>query len=140
MKEKVLIVSAPYYKDIVERLVEGAKIELESNDINVHQEFAPGAFEIPFVINNKINNYDGFVAIGCIIRGETYHFELLANEVTRKIMDLSVSSNKPIGFGIITCENIDQAIKRSGEINKGIEAARACIKMIRGKLFGFGKF
>ena len=140
MKEKILIVSAPYYRDIVERLTEGAKKELKANDMIVHQEFAPGAFEIPFVINSRINDYYGFVAIGCIIRGETYHFELIANEVTRKIMDLSISSNKPIGFGIITCENLDQAIKRSGEMNKGIEAARACIKMIRGKHSSFDKF
>ena len=96
--------------------------------------------------NKNLEKYDGFVALGCIIRGETYHFELIANEVSRKIMDLSIQSNKPIGFGIITCENMQQAKARSNKIetwsnikesfgkakktNKGIEAAVAVVNNI----------
>ena len=73
-------------------------------------------------------DYDGFIALGCIIRGETYHFELISNEVTRKIMDLSINLKKPIGFGILTCDNLQQATERSNPKlrNKGAEAAEAC--------------
>ena len=73
-----------------------------------------------------------FIALGCIIRGQTYHFEILSNEVARKIMDLSININKPIGFGILTCENLDQAIERSDPYkkNKGAEAAKACLDLL----------
>ena len=73
-----------------------------------------------------------FCSLGCIIRGETYHFEIISNEVTRKIMDLSTDIGKPIGFGILTCENLEQALERSNpdNKNKGAEAARACQKLL----------
>ena len=76
--------------------------------------------------------YDGFIALGCVIRGETYHFEIISNEVTRKIMDLSITINKPIGFGILTCEDIGQARVRSSidKHNKGTEAAKACLDIL----------
>ena len=91
-----------------------------------------GSFEIPFVISNKRDLYDGFIALGCIIKGETYHFEIISNEVSRKIMDLSIEINKPIGFGILTCENMEQALKRAdpSQGNKGAEAAKACIDLL----------
>ena len=100
--------------------------------INYKLIIAPGSFEIPYIINNNINNYDGSIALGCIIRGETYHFELIANEVARKIMDLSININKPIGFGILTCENLDQALVRSDPNikNKGAEVAKACLDLL----------
>ena len=136
MAKKILIVSAPYYKDIVDGLIFAAKKYLEDKtEIEISEEIAPGAFEIPFIINKRLNHFDAFIALGCIIRGETYHFELISNEVTRKIMNLSVFSNKPIGFGIITCDNIDQARERSDENkkNKGEEAARACYFLLNGQ-------
>ena len=136
MNKKLLIVSAPYYKDIIDGLVFAAKKYLiEKTEIEVSEETAPGAFEIPYIINKRLDQFDAFIALGCIIRGETYHFELISNEVTRKIMDLSVSSNKPIGFGIITCDNIDQARDRSNENkkNKGYEAAKACYFLLNGQ-------
>ena len=112
----------------------GTYLAVSHYKINFDILYAPGSFEIPFIINKNINLYDGFVALGCIIRGETIHFELIANECARKIMDLSIISKKPIGFGIITCENIKQAIKRSKfdshGINKGQEAAYACAKLL----------
>ena len=76
--------------------------------------------------------YSGFIALGCIIRGETYHFEIIANECARKIMDLSVEFGKPIGFGILTCDNEEQAVFRSDPLkgNKGEEAARACTESL----------
>ena len=132
---KVLIVASEWYDEkIVFNLIKGATNFFNKNKINFDILYAPGSFEIPFIINKNINLYDGFVALGCIIRGETIHFELIANECARKIMDLSIISKKPIGFGIITCENINQAIKRSKfdshGINKGQEAAYACAKLL----------
>ena len=137
MTQKTLIVAATYYKEISKNLVKGASETLENNNIYYDIVYTSGSFEIPFLINRNLNSnqYDGFIALGCIIRGETYHFELIANEVARKIMDLSISSNKPICFGILTCENIDQAIERShpDKRNKGAEAAKACIDILRYK-------
>ena len=136
--KKILILASNYYEDICDRLINGATDLIESFNkskrVNIKYDikYAPGSFEIPFLINKKLKFYDGFIAIGCIIRGETYHFELISNEVTRKIMDLSIKINKPIGFGILTCENLEQAMERSdpSKKNKGAEAAKACQSLL----------
>ena len=138
--KKILIVVSDYYEKVALGLIKGAteyfdaKDELLVRDILIKYEIkkAPGAFEIPFLINKFKDSYDGFLALGCVIRGETYHFEIISNEVTRKIMDLSIEIDKPIGFGILTCENLAQAIQRSGphKKNKGAEAAKACLKLL----------
>ena len=130
--KKVLIVSSNYYENIGKNLLEGASKELKKNNIGYDVLFAPGCFEIPFLISKNIKEYLGFIALGCVIRGETYHFNLIANECARKIMDISNNSLKPIGFGILTCENLEQAIYRSDitKKNKGREAANACIKLL----------
>ena len=132
MKKKVLIVISNYYEEIGKNLLKGSITELKLNNINFDILFAPGCFEIPFLISKNIKKYKGFIALGCVIRGETYHFELIANECARKIMDISNHSLKPIGFGILTCENIKQAKIRSDvkKKNKGKEAANACIKLL----------
>ena len=132
MKNKVLIVISDYYEEIGKNLLKGALTELELNKITYDILFAPGCFEIPFLISKNIKKYRGFIALGCVIRGETYHFELIANECARKIIDLSNDHLKPIGFGILTCENIKQAKIRSDikKKNKGKEAANACIKLL----------
>ena len=135
MKRKVLIVASEWYDEKIGfNLVKGATKFFNKNQINFDILYAPGSFEIPFIINKNIDLYDGFVALGCIIRGETIHFELIAKECARKIMNLSIISKKPIGFGIIACENLKQAIDRSKfdshEINKGQEAAYACAKLL----------
>ena len=132
MKKKVLIVISDYYKEIGKNLLKGSINELKLNNINYDILFAPGCFEIPFLISKNIKNYKGFIALGCVIRGETYHFELIANECSRKIIDISNEHLKPIGFGILTCENIKQAKIRSDikKKNKGKEAANACIKLL----------
>ena len=129
---KVLIVASFYYEEISKNLIEGAKLIFKEHNIDYKILTTNGSFEIPFLINRNIKNYDAFVALGCIIKGETYHFELISNEVTRKIMDLSTDIGKPIGFGILTCENLEQALERSNsdEKNKGTEAARACQKLL----------
>ncbi len=132
MKNKVLIVISDYYEEIGKNLLKGALTELELNKITYDILFAPGCFEIPFLISKNIKKYKGFIALGCVIRGETYHFELIANECARKIIDLSNKNLKPIGFGVLTCENIKQAKIRSDvrKKNKGKEAANACIKLL----------
>ena len=139
--KKVLIVVSDYYEEVAAGLIKGAteyfdinKDELfgRENLIKYEIQNVPGSFEIPFLINKFKNSYDAFLALGCIIRGETYHFEIISNEVTRKIMDLSTDIGKPIGFGILTCENLKQALERSDpdKKNKGAEAARACQKLL----------
>ena len=132
MKKKVLIVISNYYEEIGKNLLEGSITELKLNNINYDILFAPGCFEIPFLISKNIKKYKGFIALGCVIRGETYHFELIANECARKIIDISNEKLKPIGFGILTCENIKQAKIRSDvkKKNKGKEAANACIRLL----------
>ena len=132
MKNKVLIVISDYYEEIGKNLLKGSINELKLNNINFDILFAPGCFEIPFLISKNIKKYKGFIALGCVIRGETYHFELIANECARKIIDISNKQLKPIGFGILTCENIKQAKVRSDikKKNKGKEAANACIKLL----------
>jgi len=132
MKKKVLIVISDYYEEIGKNLLKGSINELKLNNINYDILFAPGCFEIPFLISKNIKKYKGFIALGCVIRGETYHFELIANECARKIMDISTEHLKPIGFGVLTCENIKQAKIRSDikKKNKGKEAANACIKLL----------
>ena len=132
MKNKVLIVISDYYEEIGNNLLKGALTELEINNLKYDILFAPGCFEIPFLISKNIKKYKGFIALGCVIRGETYHFELIANECARKIIDLSNKNLKPIGFGVLTCENIKQAKIRSDvrKKNKGKEAANACIKLL----------
>ena len=135
MKKKVLIVISDYYEEIGKNLLKGSINELKLNNINYDILFAPGCFEIPFLISKNIKKYKGFIALGCVIRGETYHFELIANECARKIIDISNEHLKPIGFGILTCENIKQAKIRSDikKKNKGKEAANACIKLLQYK-------
>ena len=140
VKKKILIVVAYYYQDIADDLIKGATHYLKNKEVfdnldiqidySIHK--VPGAFEIPFTINRCSDLYDGFVALGCIIKGQTYHFEVISNEVTRKLMDLSIDIDKPIGFGILTCQNKEQAKERSDPTkgNKGAEAARGCISSI----------
>ena len=132
MKNKVLIVCSNYYEEVSSNLIKGASEELKINNIDFEVVHAPGCFEVPFLISQNLKKYTGFIALGCVIRGETYHFNLIANECARKIMDISNFSLKPIGFGILTCENLEQAINRSDirKKNKGREAANACIKLL----------
>ena len=132
MKNKVLIVCSNYYDEVSSNLIKGATEELKINNIDFEVVHAPGCFEVPFLISQNLEKYIGFIALGCVIRGETYHFDLIANECARKIMDISNENLKPIGFGVLTCDNINQAILRSDvtKKNKGKEAANACINLL----------
>ena len=123
--KKVLIVLADYYGDISSSLLKSAKKSLNNFSIKVIK--VPGVFEIPVVISKNIKKYDGFIALGCVIKGETPHFDFISNATTQAIMNLSVDSKKPIGNGIITCLNMKQAKARS---KKGKEAAKAVISIL----------
>ena len=121
MKNKVLIIQANYYKDISTALLKSAKNELK-NFAKINIISVPGVFEIPVVISKNLKKYDGFVALGCVIKGQTPHFDFISKSTTDAIMNISVQSKKPVGNGIITCLNKNQAIARG---KKGREAANA---------------
>ena len=121
MKNKVLIIQANYYKDISTALLKSAKYELK-NFAKINVISVPGVFEIPVIISKNLKKYDGFVALGCVIKGQTPHFDFISKSTTDAIMNISVESKKPVGNGIITCLNKNQAIARG---KKGREAANA---------------
>ena len=121
MKNKVLIIQANYYRDISTALLKSAKNELK-NFAKINVVSVPGVFEIPVVISKNLKKYDGFVALGCVIKGQTPHFDFISKSTTDAIMNISVESKKPVGNGIITCLNKNQAIARG---KKGREAANA---------------
>jgi 6,7-dimethyl-8-ribityllumazine synthase len=125
-KKKILIVVADYYKDISNGLLNSANLKLSkkfiTKIINV-----PGAFEIPITIAKNIKKFDGFIALGCVIKGETPHFDFISQAATNAIMNLGIEFKKPIGNGIITCLNMKQAIARK---KKGAETASAVISVL----------
>ena len=124
MKKKVLIVVSSYYKNISKDLLKNARNYLNSQSVYNFKEIeVPGVFEIPVTIANRIKNFDGFIALGCVIKGQTPHFDFISKATTDAIMKLSIDYKKPIGNGIITCLNKKQAIIRSK--TKGQEAANA---------------
>ena len=124
--KKILIVTADYYKDISLGLLNSAKKNLPRN-FSVKIIKVPGVFEIPITISKNIKKYDAFIALGCVIKGETPHFDFISSASTQAIMNLSVDSKKPIGNGIITCLNMKQAKARG---RKGKEAAKAVISVL----------
>ena len=126
MKNKILIIQANYYKDISTALLKSAKNELK-NFAKINVISVPGVFEIPVVISKNLKKYDGFVALGCVIKGQTPHFDFISKSTTDAIMNISVDSKKPVGNGIITCLNKNQAIARG---KKGREAANAVKKIL----------
>ena len=129
MKKNFLIVNANYYKKISLGLLNSATNLLPKNSkikiINV-----PGVFEIPVTISKNIKKFDGFIALGCVIKGQTPHFDFISKASTDAIMQLSVISKKPIGNGIITCLNMKQALVRK---KKGAEAASAVLSVLHQK-------
>jgi len=124
--KKILLVVANYYQDISKGLIQSAKKKFSKNYILDFKE-VPGVFEIPVVISKNIKRYDGFLALGCVIKGQTPHFDFISLATTNAIMDLSVNSKKPIGNGVITCLNMKQANARR---RKGAEAADAVISVL----------
>ena len=129
MNKNFLIVNANYYKDISSGLLKSATNLLPKNSkvkiINV-----PGVFEIPVTLSKNIKKFDGFIALGCVIKGQTPHFDFISQASTNAIMKLSINSKKPIGNGIITCFNMKQAKARK---KKGAEAANAVLSVLSQK-------
>ena len=126
-KLKICIVRSMYNNTL--ELFQSANRELEKKNITPSVIKVPGAFEIPVMIARNIKKYDGFIAIGCIIKGETPNFSLISNAIINGIMKLSILHKKPIGNAIITCLNDDQAEKRA---DKGKEAAKAVLEVLNG--------
>ncbi|MCK5930818.1 6,7-dimethyl-8-ribityllumazine synthase [Fulvimarina manganoxydans] len=138
-KLHVLIVEARFYDDIADQLLAGAKAELDAADVTYDIVTVPGALEAPAAIGYALTGadeggteYDGYVVLGCVIRGETYHFEIVAGESARGLMALSIDESLAIGNGILTVENEEQAIVRAdpAQKNKGGAAARTTLEMI----------
>ena len=129
MKKKILIVIANYYKEISLGLLNSAKKNLpRSFEIKVIE--VPGVFEIPITISKYLKKFDAFIALGCVIKGKTPHFDFISQSSTNAIMNLAINSKKPIGNAILTCLNINQAKIRK---KKGAEAAKAVISVLSQK-------
>lgn len=138
-KAHLLIIEARFYDDLADALLDGAKAALDEAGATYDIVTVPGALEVPAVISFALDgadggrtNYDGFIALGTVIRGDTYHFDIVANESSRALMDLAVEESLAIGNGILTTENEEQAWTRArrSEGDKGGFAARAALTMI----------
>ena len=126
MKKKILIVVANYYENIANSLLNSAKNKIK-NKCSIKVINVPGAFEIPVTISKNLTKFNGFIALGCVIKGQTPHFDFISKATTDALMTLSITSKKPIGNGVITCLNKKQAIVRG---RKGSEAAEAVLSVL----------
>ena len=134
--KKILIVNANYYKDISKNLIYSAKKKLLNYKFKVSILDVPGVYEIPIAVRKNIKKFDGFVVLGCVIKGQTPHFDFICSSTFNAILNLSINFNKPIGNGIITAYNISQAHQRSKgkkykKPNKGLEAAIAVTSILK---------
>ena len=129
MRKKILIVLADYYKEISLGLLNSAKKKLPRS-FEIELIKVPGVFEIPITISKHIKKFDAFIALGCVIKGKTPHFDFISQSSTNAIMYIAVNSKKPIGNGILTCLNINQAKIRK---KKGAEAAEAIVSVLSQK-------
>ena len=137
--KKILIVNADYYKDISKKLVLNSKKKLINNRVKTSIINVPGIYEIPIAIRKNIKKFDGFIALGCVIKGQTPHFDLICSSTFNTILNLSITFNKPIGNGIITAFNMKQALQRCKDKigkkpNKGLEAANAVMSILQNGL------
>ena len=134
--KKILIINSNYYKNISSNLVDNAKKRLILAKYSISKIDVPGVFEIPIALRMNIKKFDAFVALGCVIKGQTPHFDLICNSTFNSILKLTIDFNKPVGNGVITALNMNQAIKRSKKSslktpNKGSEAANAVISILK---------
>ena len=134
--KKILIINANYYNDITKSLLATSKEFLKDKKFNLSIITVPGIFEIPITIKKNIKKFDAFIVLGCVIKGQTPHFDLICKSTFDAILDLSINYNKPIGNGIITAFNMKQALERSGNIksrkpNKGLESAKAVLSILK---------
>ena len=133
---KICIVVSNYYKSIAADLLKGSLNELKKNGYkNIIIKSVSGAFEIPTMISCNLKKFDAFIALGCIIKGETDHYHFISQAVTSGLINLSIASKKPIGFGILTCHNLKQARSRASIVkkNKGKEVALGIISILKNK-------
>ena len=135
--EKIAVINGRFNHIITDRLVEGARDAFKrhgGNDDNLDLILVPGAFEIPFMTKKIVasGKYDGIITLGSVIRGSTSHYDLVCNEVAKGIGQINLTSDIPVMFGVITTEDIEQAIERSGSKagNKGSECAQGVLEMI----------
>ncbi len=126
MKKKILIVVANYYENIARSLLNSAKNKVKDK-YSVQVIYVPGVFEIPVTISKNLNKFNGFIALGCVIKGQTPHFDFISKATTDALMTLSLTSKKPVGNGVITCLKKKQAIARG---KKGSEAAEAVLSVL----------
>jgi 6,7-dimethyl-8-ribityllumazine synthase len=126
--KKVLIINAEYYTQINKLLLKNTIKDLNKSKIKYSTIKVPGVFEIPVIIAKYAKKFDAFIALGCVIKGETPHFDLICNSTFHALMTLSIKEKKPIGNGIITALNISQANKRSKL--KGLEATKAVTSVL----------
>jgi len=126
VKKKILIIVAGYYENIAISLLKSAKSKIK-NRCNIKVINVPGAFEIPVTISKNLKKFDGFIALGCVIKGQTPHFDFISKSTTDALMTLSITSKKPVGNGVITCLSKKQAIARG---RKGTEAAEAVLSVL----------
>jgi 6,7-dimethyl-8-ribityllumazine synthase len=137
-RARVLIVEARFYTELADQLYAGAARFLAEAGVAFERQAVPGCFELPAAIRFALGDepltcrFDGFVALGCVIRGETDHYDHICREVSRALMDLSVAHRIPLGFGVLTCATYDQARTRAAvdRKNKGADAAAACLRMM----------
>ena len=135
MSKTILIAVANFYADIADELLLGAKSHLQVAGYDYEVITLPGAFELPAALHFALHSdkeYAGYVALGCVIRGETTHYDYVCGECARGLQDLAIKHQAPIGFGVLTVENKEQAMKRASvnQGNKGREAAEACLQMM----------
>lgn len=140
-KPRVLIIEARFYENIADELAKGAIAVLDRAGVPYDRHAVPGVFEVPAACRFALGSmeegtanpgYSGFIALGCVIRGETDHYDHICREASRALMDLTVDHGVALGFGILTCETYDQAWVRASvdQKNKGADAAEACLRMI----------
>jgi 6,7-dimethyl-8-ribityllumazine synthase len=129
---RILIVESRYYPDIADELITGAERVIQKSSATAERVVVPGAFEIPGAIALAADRYDGFVALGCVIRGQTTHYDYVCGESARGLMDLTVHKRLAIGYGIVTVETMEQAKARAftDRGDKGGDAAHACLAMV----------
>lgn len=129
---RILVVESRYYPEIADALIAGAEREIVRNAAILERVVVPGAFEIPGAIALAAGHYDGFVALGCVIRGETSHYDYVCGESARALMDLAVQSKLAIGYGIVTVNTFEQAQARAfiDRGDKGGDSAHACLAMV----------
>ena len=130
--KKILVINSNYYKEISNNLLLNVKKKLIRTKFQASVINVPGIYEIPSTIRMYINKFDGFIALGCVIKGQTPHFDFISSTITNALMDLSFKFNAPISNGVLTCLNQSQAkVRSSGKKNKGIEAANALLSILR---------